>query len=105
LSDGSQPLVLDEFQGWAAATGLDLSMTVTCHAPAGPDSAWTRGMSSTITRYGELDPVEVVTALADGYRTQGATHVCAYFLSGRIGSGHLQLRDVSCEPPHRFWYV
>jgi release factor glutamine methyltransferase len=105
LSDGSQPLVLGEFQGWAAATGLDLSMTVTCHAPASAGSAWTRGMAGTIARYGELDHEEVVRALADGYRQQGATHVCAYFLTGRFGSGNLQLRDVSCDPPRRFWYA
>jgi hypothetical protein len=105
LSDGFLPLVLDQFEDWATTCGLDLTLNITAHVPAGAHAAWTHGLADTIATVSDLDTDHVLGRLLDGYGALGASHVCAYFLTGRPGSGRLRLQDVAPVTTQGFWYI
>lgn len=104
LSDGLLPLPLPALERWASHHGFHATMTITAHAPAGPDSSWSAGVTATIAEHARGHVQLTEDELAARYRQAAASHVCAYFLRLRRGRGSLTLLDLS-ETGDEFWFA
>jgi release factor glutamine methyltransferase len=105
LSDGFLPVADRELAELCRRRGLDVLVTLTAHVPLGPDSWWSRAVGSTIAALTGEDVGQTVKILDNGYRSSGASHICAYFLRARRGSGALRILDLSTGAADSFWYV
>lgn len=105
LSDGFLPLCSEALHEWAKRKGFDIILTVTSHSPLSSGTPFFEGLVYTAAKVTNMDLPYIQNTYLVSLKSQGASHLCAYFLHISPGNGEFHIQDLSQDSKQNLWYV
>jgi methylase of polypeptide subunit release factors len=105
LSDGDLPLCSEALSEWSKKKGFDILLTVTSHLPLSSGTSFFKGLVYTAAETTHIKLPYIQNVYRASLKSQGASHLCAFFLHITPGVGNFHIQDLTVKGKQNLWYV